>query len=74
MLTFISLCKVYSMSCSSLKDTWVWTDGTPWDYTDWASGQPDDYNKGEDCLELRKIDEQFNDDKCYHLLTFVCKI
>jgi len=33
---------------------WVWTDGSPWDYTHWAVGQPDDYwgtTWGDDCVQ-----------------------
>ena len=33
--------------------TWVWSpSNTPLSYTNWYSGQPDDHNGGEDCLEF----------------------
>ena len=33
--------------------TWVWSpSGTPLSYTNWHSGQPDDYRGNEDCLEF----------------------
>ncbi|KAK6011338.1 lectin C-type domain protein, partial [Ostertagia ostertagi] len=30
---------------------WVWTDGTPVDYTEWAHDQPDNLDKGESCVQ-----------------------
>lgn len=30
--------------------TWTWVDGTPWDFTFWYAGQPNDYGGTEDFL------------------------
>eukprot|EP00091_Calanus_sinicus_P000132 TRINITY_DN10056_c0_g1_i1.p1 TRINITY_DN10056_c0_g1~~TRINITY_DN10056_c0_g1_i1.p1 ORF type:complete len:133 (+),score=23.34 TRINITY_DN10056_c0_g1_i1:129-527(+) len=32
--------------------TFVWTDGSAWDYSPWFAKQPDDSNMREDCLEM----------------------
>lgn len=31
---------------------WSWVDGTPWDYANWGTLQPDDVDPGQDCLRL----------------------
>lgn len=31
---------------SAVEGTWVWVDGTPWSFTDWASGEPN--NSGDE--------------------------
>lgn len=32
-------------------NNWGWSDGTPWDYSDWAEEEPNDYGGDEDCLQ-----------------------
>jgi len=59
------------------KDTegaWVWTDGSAWDYSQWKSGQPDDYEGDEDCMELY-TDTNWNDVPCdsFKRGGFICK-
>uniref|UniRef100_A0A673L630 Galactose-specific lectin nattectin-like n=1 Tax=Sinocyclocheilus rhinocerous TaxID=307959 RepID=A0A673L630_9TELE len=52
---------------------WLWTDGTPYDYTYWAPGQPD--NKGiENCGDNMKwfIYNRWNDAACLTSLGYVC--
>ena len=55
---------------------WVWSDGTPWDYSNWALGEPNDFG-GEDCVEFgnRALGERdlWNDKSCSVVRTFVCK-
>ena len=62
-------------------DKWIWSDGTPWDYSNWASGEPYD-NGGEDCVELGFGNNiGWNDQNCIPdpsnptlgLNNFVCK-
>ena len=52
---------------------WVWSDGTPRDYNNWGSGEP---NSGgtEDCVEMKDYAGQleWNDTGCSNLKTFVC--
>ncbi len=64
-----------------LKGTWVWTDGSAWDYSDWGPGEPNNVN-GENCLAIGEIegyfrdsfDDYFRDDNCIYPRPFVCKI
>ena len=51
-------------------DQWVWGDDSPWNYANWAEGEPN--NGNEKCVELKK-DESFNDVNCNSLRRFVCK-
>ncbi|CAK6981182.1 galactose-specific lectin nattectin-like [Scomber scombrus] len=32
--------------------TWLWTDGSKFDYTKWSGGQPDNQNEDEKCMAL----------------------
>ena len=55
-------------------NNFVWSDGTPWDYSNWDQGQPDDYNGNEDCAHLWEHNGiTWNDRPCSHVRTFVCK-
>ncbi len=52
-----------------------WIDGSVADYTDWASGEPND-SRGEDCVELRDVGvhTQWNDVDCEAPREFVCAL
>lgn len=53
--------------------TFVWTDGTPLDYTRWASGEPNDSN-GEDCVHLTAwAGGAWNDLACDRKNPYICK-
>merc|ERR1711953_452671 len=57
-------------------NNFVWSDGTPWDYTNWARGAPDNNKGNEDCAHMKKkVAERhkWNDRPCSHVRTFVCK-
>ena len=45
--------------------TWTWSDGTPWDYTNWYEGEPNDRNGNEDCLHTwTDYQNLWNDSPC----------
>ena len=55
------------------RDNWGWSDGTPWSYTYWQSGQPNDSGGDEDCARMKNNAGQWTDKKCSDTKTFVCK-
>ena len=45
--------------------TWVWTDGSPWDYENWAGINPNNGRGGtEHCLQFGTTTGQWNDLQC----------
>ena len=57
---------------------WVWSDGTSWEYFNWAEGQPaGTLNDNQNCVHMQggKIINRYkwNDRPCHHMRTFVCK-
>ena len=42
---------------------WRWIDGTPWGYTNWYSGQPDNNGGAEDCMVIDETGK-WNDVQC----------
>ena len=57
-------------------EDFVWSDGTPWDYSNWAPGQPSDDRGDEDCVHMWEWEyrlNEWNDRPCSHERTFVCK-
>ncbi|AKT37573.1 CotH kinase family protein [Chondromyces crocatus] len=53
--------------------TFVWTDGSPLDYTDWASGEPNNYADDEHCVHLTG-GGQWNDLFCTSDGRYVCRL
>jgi len=47
-------------------DTFTWTDGYPWIYTNWYVGQPDNKREGEFCVEMYGTEKAgtWNDLRC----------
>ena len=53
-------------------EDFVWSDGTPWDYSNWAKGQASVDKGDEDCAYINKL-HKWSDQPCSHERTFVCK-
>ncbi|KTF81392.1 hypothetical protein cypCar_00046518 [Cyprinus carpio] len=50
---------------------WVWSDGTPYDFTYWGSGEPNNLGT-ENCGELNWSSNRWNDAACSTSLSYVC--
>ena len=54
---------------------WVWTDGTPFEYTNWLEGEPNNSLGDEDCMMLwKQKGDKWNDTACSREFKFICKI
>ncbi|XP_072169955.1 alpha-N-acetylgalactosamine-specific lectin-like [Diadema setosum] len=59
--------------------TFVWSDGSPVDYTKWIPGQPTNYGGNEDCGHVWYRDAQtdttrdWNDAPCSSEVSFICQ-
>ena len=58
---------------AAAEGTYVWTDGTPLDYTNWLPGEPNDFT-GEDCAQINDSSGGWNDIPCDGGAHFVCKL
>ena len=58
--------------------TWVWGDGTDFDFEHWKTGQPDNHAGQEHCLNMWKttevIGDKWNDVICSRPNPFMCKM
>ncbi|XP_030635697.1 C-type mannose receptor 2 [Chanos chanos] len=52
--------------------SWTWTDGTIWNYNNWASGQPNNLDGKQHCLDMN-FGEKWNDENCEVTLPFICR-
>ena len=59
------------------KDVWEWTDGSPWDYTNWSPNKPDGASYGENYVHLydggTSSSGFWNDVKDSQQYSFVCQ-
>ena len=53
------------LSDQVLENHFVWEDGSPLlSYSNWATGQPDDWENGEDCVQVWTSARKWIDVKC----------
>lgn len=50
-----------------------WITGEPVVFSDWASGEPNDWGAGEDCASYLFSGDKWNDYPCGTLLPYVCE-
>jgi CotH kinase protein/Lectin C-type domain/Putative metal-binding motif len=54
---------------------YVWTDGTPYDYSAWGPGEPNDDGLKEDCSQLASsAGMQWNDNWCGSDFRYICRL
>jgi len=56
-----------------IEDEWVWSDGSEMRWSRWNNGEPNDYGQGEDCVELRWYQDNWNDIRCDQSRPFICE-
>ncbi len=62
------------MSDLGAEGDWRWVDGREAQYDGWARGQPDDFGRAEDCLELWPMaDGYWNDADCAIESRYICE-
>ncbi|XP_033104052.1 snaclec coagulation factor IX-binding protein subunit A-like [Anneissia japonica] len=57
-------------------NSWRWSDGSPYRYTNWARSEPNNKWKREDCVHQWKKHYSYltwNDNRCSKRLSFVCE-
>ncbi|KAI2660765.1 C-type lectin [Labeo rohita] len=52
-------------------NTFIWSDGTWWNYYGWARGEPNNINGRENCVEMWH-NLVFNDEACTTRIPFIC--
>ncbi|KAM8898794.1 ladderlectin-like isoform 1-T2 [Spinachia spinachia] len=56
-----------------VENKWLWTDGTCFDYTNWACGEPNNQNGNQHCLQMNFGGQKAWDDlDCCNRLPSVC--
>ncbi|MCC7536515.1 MAG: hypothetical protein IT379_09895 [Deltaproteobacteria bacterium] len=58
---------------ASSEGTWVWVDGTPFDYWRWSSGEPDDTRGGQDCARVGAGGGPWSSERCRDSHAAVCE-
>ncbi|XP_048017264.1 ladderlectin-like [Megalobrama amblycephala] len=52
---------------------WLWTDGTVIDYTNWCSGEPNNFGGPENCVEINWTSGRcWNDARCSTQMGYIC--
>ncbi|XP_015194822.1 lectin-like [Lepisosteus oculatus] len=53
---------------------YLWLDGSRWNYTAWAPGEPNNCSGNEHCLEMNSHRDKWNDLYCTSPRPFVCQL
>jgi len=61
-----------NISSSASEENFVWTDGSPVSYTNWANNEPNDWGPGEDCTFTGRTG-LWNDISCANRARFACQ-
>ncbi|XP_076822718.1 macrophage mannose receptor 1-like [Clavelina lepadiformis] len=54
-------------------NTFHWADGSPYVYTNWSPGEPNNYYDSEGCVTISTYDGLWNDDNCGRKFGYVCE-
>ncbi|XP_048251019.1 perlucin-like [Haliotis rufescens] len=60
----------------NVEGTWLWEGQQAMDYSNWSTGQPDNYGGGEHCLDIKQSYGNYlwNDAPCTsHAANFICE-
>ncbi|XP_006815865.2 macrophage mannose receptor 1-like [Saccoglossus kowalevskii] len=74
-LRYVSSALWIGLSDISYQNRFIWTDGTPVDYTNWAADEPNGYY-ADDCVEMMYISShagQWNDISCDSERGYICQ-
>ncbi|KAH9490404.1 hypothetical protein Btru_035117 [Bulinus truncatus] len=56
------------------ESSFVWIDGSPFDYSKWSQGEPNGASELEDCVELLRSSQTWNDIDCHTTRPYICAI
>lgn len=51
-----------------------WSDGSGFTYSKWGSGEPNNFNKNEDCVEWEMSTNSWRDANCFVGKAYACQI
>ncbi|XP_072020680.1 macrophage mannose receptor 1-like isoform X2 [Amphiura filiformis] len=75
--TFIGNYNINSFWCGlrehAASGKYEWSDGSPLDYQQWLTGEPNDFNGEEECAQFYVHDGTWNDLNCGDKIPFICK-
>ena len=59
-------------------DSWVWSDGTPLDFADWAPSQPNNVGGNQDCVHMEDTPDPgkklWHDNECKQKFSVMCQL
>ena len=55
-----------------VEGVWKWADCSPWEFTFWRSGEPNNYHGAQDCINYHPEDRRWDDYQCNTKAWFLC--